>query len=198
MSDISNEQTHHAIFAGLVVDIAEEKFAEAQRLLKGIPGGAKKAIGSALARAGHAGQTVAKRSVIKEYNINGSTFLNYTRNLNRFVGEGMIDFGFQGNLIPLIRFSFVSGTDRVAVNVRKDTGVHLLDHAFVASMHGHLGIYEREGRSRLPIRELYGPATPQMMYSNEEVLDSVEEKVAETFSKRIDHEIERIMNGWGT
>ena len=36
-----------------------------------------------------------------------------------------------------------------------------------------------------------------MMYSNEEVTDEIERKVADTYEKRIDHEILRILNGWG-
>ena len=35
------------------------------------------------------------------------------------------------------------------------------------------------------------------MYSNENVLDTIEEKMAETYEKRIDHEILRVLNGWG-
>lgn len=72
-----------------------------------------------------------------------------------------------------------------------------LRHAFRANAGSHWGIYERVGAERFPIRQLYGPATTQMMYSNEEVLDAIEEKMAETFEKRIDHEILRVLNGWG-
>ena len=36
-----------------------------------------------------------------------------------------------------------------------------------------------------------------MIYSNEEVMDEIEAKMAETYEKRIDHEILRILNGWG-
>ena len=36
-----------------------------------------------------------------------------------------------------------------------------------------------------------------MMYSNEEVTDEIEAKMVETYEKRIDHEILRLLNGWG-
>ena len=72
-----------------------------------------------------------------------------------------------------------------------------MDQAFTAQMGKHRGVYERIGVERFPVRELYGPATPQMMYSNEDVLDEIEEKMAETYEKRIDHEILRVLNGWG-
>ena len=47
------------------------------------------------------------------------------------------------------------------------------------------------------MKELFGPATPQMMYSNEAVTDEMEDKMVETYEKRIDHEILRVLNGWG-
>ena len=61
----------------------------------------------------------------------------------------------------------------------------------------HRGIYERVGAKRFPVRELYGPSTVQMMHANERVMDKIEEKMAETYEKNIDHEILRILNGWG-
>ena len=36
-----------------------------------------------------------------------------------------------------------------------------------------------------------------MMYSNEDVLDDMEERMVEVYDQRIDHEIERLLNGWG-
>lgn len=200
MSEIYNRPTvvPYTVMSGLVVDVAYEKTWEA--LDSGMyAGDVLLAVGSALARAGHAGRTVAKRALTKEYNVSGSTFLNYTKNINHFDGDYGAIFGFQGHVIPLIRFSYVTGLDRVTVNVRNDTGPQVLEHAFVQRMGstGHLGIYERVGPERLPIRELYGPATPQMMYSNQNVIDAVDQAVKETFEKRIDHELERVMNGWG-
>ena len=61
----------------------------------------------------------------------------------------------------------------------------------------HRGIYGRIGPSRFPVEERYGPATTQMMYSNEAVTDEMEHKMAEISEARVDHEILRILNGWG-
>ena len=73
----------------------------------------------------------------------------------------------------------------------------MLESAFIAQVGGHRGVFEREGPARFPIRELFGPASPQMMYSNGDVLDDIEQKMADTYEKRIEHEILRVMNGWG-
>ena len=82
MSDVTTDTMMHNVNAGLAVDIAEEGFDRVAALLSGIPGGANKAVGSALARAAAAGKTVAKRAVTQEYAISSSEFLNRTKNIN--------------------------------------------------------------------------------------------------------------------
>ncbi|MGN1369367.1 MAG: hypothetical protein ACI4WX_10890 [Aristaeellaceae bacterium] len=199
MSDVTNHEVKVPILMGLTMDLAEDGFERAEQILAGIPGGAKKATGSALARAGNAGKTTAKRAVTEEYNVSPGLFSAYTRNINHFKSEAggglSVVFGYQGRTIPLIHFVRSPGTP-VHVSVMKGAGA-TLDHAFDANVNGHFGIFERVGKKRFPIKELYGPSTPQMMYSNEAVLDKVEEKVVETFEKRLDHEISRILNGYG-
>ncbi len=202
MSDIGSTDSRHAVYAGLTVDIAEDSIDRVTRLLAGISGGVYKAVGSALARAAAAGKTEAKRPVTKEYAISQSEFLARTKNINSVVRESdggiSVTFGFAGNVIPLLRFNTtVDSGGRVTTQVKRSGTAATLDRAFSAQMGGHRGIYERVGVNRFPVRELYGPATPQMMYSNEDVMDAVEQKMADTYEKRIDHEILRILNGWG-
>ena len=226
MSDVTTDTMMHSVAAGITVDIAEEGFDRVSALLAGIPGGANRAVGSALARAAAAGKTVAKRAVTQEYAISSSEFSNRTKNINNIQrgsnGEVSINFGYRGSAIPLRVFDTkvmvdtygglaphgggaLSGKDgtkvdrsgRVVTRVKKSGARQALDHAFEAKMGSHYGIYERQGEKRFPVKELFGPATPQMMYSNENVMDSIEEKMASTYEERIEHEITRILNGWG-
>ena len=202
MSDIVRSEGQHSTYAGLTVDIAEDSLDRVTKLLAGISGGVYKAVGSALTRAAAAGRTAAKQPVTREYSISQSEFLSQTRNINHFVrdtGGGLsVVFGFRGNVIPLMKFNTrVNNNGQVVTQVKRSGAAATLDRAFTAQMGGHRGVYERVGAKRFPVEELYGPATPQMMYSNEEVMDEIEAKMAETYEKRIDHEILRILNGWG-
>ena len=202
MSDIVRSEGQHSTYAGLTVDIAEDSLDRVTKLLAGISGGVYKAVGSALTRAAAAGKTAAKQPVTREYSISQSEFLSQTRNINHFVrdtGGGLsVVFGFRGNVIPLMKFNTrVNNSGQVVTQVKRSGAAATLDRAFTAQMGGHRGVYERVGVKRFPVEELYGPATPQMMYSNEEVMDEIEAKMAETYEKRIDHEILRILNGWG-
>ena len=202
MSEIEREYRRHEVYSGIVDVLAEESFGRAEALLNGIPGGVYKAVGSVLTRAASAGKTEAKRAVTQEYTISSGDFLHYTRNINHFVrgGDGGVEvvFGFAGYPIPLLHFQVrVDGEGRPVAHVKRSNAPEMLRHAFRQQVGGHTGIYERLGAARYPIRELYGPATPQMMYANENVMDAIEEKMAETYKKRIDHEILRVLNGWG-
>lgn len=202
MSDITSADSSHAIYGGVIVDVVEDSLDKATRLLAGINGGVYKAVGSALSRAAATGKTAAKQPVTKEYTISQSEFLARTRNINHFVRESSggisVVFGFRGNVIPLMKFNTrVNGSGQIVTQVKRSGSAETLNRAFSAQMGGHKGIYERVGVKRFPVEELYGPATPQMMYSSEEVTDEIERKVADTYEKRIDHEILRILNGWG-
>ena len=202
MSDITSADSSHAIYGGVIVDVVEDSLDKATRLLAGINGGVYKAVGSALSRAAATGKTAAKQPVTKEYTISQSEFLARTRNINHFVRESSggisVVFGFRGNVIPLMKFNTrVNGSGQIVTQVKRSGSAETLNRAFSAQMGGHRGVYERIGPSRFPVKELYGPATPQMMYSNEEVTDEIERKVADTYEKRIDHEILRLLNGWG-
>lgn len=201
MSDITGTDSRHAVYAGLTVDVVEDSMDRVTKMLAGISGGVYKAVGSALSRAASAGKTEAKRPITQEYAISQSEFLARTKNINSIVRESgggiSVTFGFAGNVIPLLRFNTtVDSGGRVTTQVKRSGAAATLNRAFSAQMGGHRGIYEREGSDRFPVHELFGPATPQMMYSNEDVMDAVEQKMADTYDKRIDQEILALLNGW--
>lgn len=202
MSNIIHGDRQSYYDGGVMVDIAEDSLDRATKLLAGIYGGVYKAVGSALSRAAASGKTAAKGAVTKEYTISQSEFLARTKNINHFVREssGVISvvFGFRGNVIPLMKFNTrVNGSGQIITQVKRSGSAETLNRAFSARMGGHHGVYERTGPDRFPVKELFGPATPQMMLSNEAVTDEIDAKMDETYEKRIDHEILRLLNGCG-
>lgn len=82
-------------------------------------------------------------------------------------------------------------------SVKKEGGYKELSgkpKPFVAEMkNSHMGVFVRKGRSRLSIKELYGPSVPQMI-KNEEIMDSIEKRTSEVLNKRIDHEISYLLS----
>lgn len=109
--------------------------------------------------------------------------------------------GKDSTVLPLYRFN-VSPTipiqrATVSAAVLAGNGRTPFQDAFIARMQsGHTGMFERDGSKRLPISEFMGPSTAQMA-GNSIVLADVEEKAQEVINKRVEHEITRILNGYG-
>ena len=53
---------------------------------------------------------------------------------------------------------------------------------------------ERVSSRRLPLKELHGPAVPSMI-KNEEIIGRIQKEASETLEKRIDAEINNILQG---
>lgn len=102
----------------------------------------------------------------------------------------------KGNALPISAYAFrpkadTTGDKRklVRVAIKKDGPLRPLPNAFV-----HNGqVYRRKGKASYPIELVYGPAIP-MLADNDPVRDRVHERMIEAFSKRLDHEVERILD----
>lgn len=183
-------------------EVGDIKLDRVTKLLAGIPDGVYRAVGSAIKRSARHGLTVGMRIVAEEYAISQGELKSRTRNINTIekVGPGSyeITFGYRGNVIPLIRYDTrISNDGRVATRVLRSNARQALDNAFIATVNSHTGVFEREGKSRLPIKELFGPSAVQAFYERESTVDKMEDEVRATYESRIEHEITRVLNGWG-
>lgn len=183
-------------------EVVQNSLERAERLLAAINGGVYRAMGSAAARALAAGKTAAKAAVAQEYAISQREFLKHTTNTNHHYGRAsngdmVWQIGYAGYVIPLLKFKTRPASNgRLQTQVKRSNSAEVLQHAFKANIFGHEGVFERQGGSRFPVQELYGPAGPQMMAANETVLEAVDARVAEVFEQRLEHEINAILQGW--
>ncbi len=88
----------------------------------------------------------------------------------------------------------------VKVAVKKEGGLKELLGAFVRSgtSSGKPHVFMREGKERYPIHIKYGPSVPEMIgknLNNRGFKVLVEKRVQETYEKRLDHEIKRVLEG---
>lgn len=176
--------------------------AEAQKKLAGIENGFPRALHNALDRAAVSGEAQAAKAIRGQYFIKASDYKSYTkarRKVQSDVYGTQIAIDFAGQHIPLFMADVSMGSNgRPSVRVMRGNAKAALDGAFVAKMKsGHIGIFAREGDDRLPINQLYAAATTQMMSANEAVQKAVDEKISDTFRKRLDHEVERLLAGYG-
>ncbi|CAH1058855.1 phage tail protein [Paenibacillus pseudetheri] len=107
----------------------------------------------------------------------------------------------KGGNIPLLQFrtnpkSPSAKRPRVLkAAVKRAGGNKKVDGAFLTRMSsGHIGVFRRSSRRRLPVEELYGPAVPVML-NNPEVTEHLERVAVEEMDKRIEHELNRRLGG---
>lgn len=187
-----------------MIKIKNEQIERVSQILSGIPNGAEKALFSAIRR----GNSTVKTQVIQEttsvYAISKQNLRADTTIRSRVKkdSEGIVgEITFSGYKIPLYRFNVfpthpTQGAS-VSAAVLRDSSRTPFVHAFIAKMEsGHTGIFERRGTARFPIKERMGLSTAQMA-ANRVVLEKVEEKAQEVVDRRIEHEITRILNGYG-
>lgn len=64
---------------------------------------------------------------------------------------------------------------------------------------GHIGVFRRKGRSRLPIKQLYGSSVPKMIAGNKGVYTKAEQviadKLAKNFEERVKYRIRKANSG---
>ena len=180
---------------------ADSALDRATKLLAGFPDGVQKAAESALNRAGISGRAAAAREVGKQYYLRSSDFKKYTKSsqhVSRSGGDITVSLNFRGFHVPLIRFkTALTSSGHIRSQVLRNSSGDVLKHVFQAEMKsGHIGLFERYGKSRLPIEQKFGPSIPQMMGANPELANAVGNDIEKTFAERMNHEVLALMNGW--
>ena len=181
------------------VSLGKDQIDHAKRMLVGfedqIPKAASRAINRALENArSNFVKDVRESYHLKARDVRDTIKITRARH-NDLVGEVKST----GSPLPLssfkVRPSTVNGRRRIPLRVSVRKGqVSELDRAFNARVGGGVKVFERVGKSRLPIKKLYGPSVPQAL-GNDQIVNEVAKKARETLNDRLDHEINRILDG---
>lgn len=163
-----------------------------------------KAAHNALLRAGDTARAQAGRFATAEYMISKGAFDANTKTKTKLEGGysaggvTSMTVSFAGSVIPLLTFNtrYSRGGGLMFAQVKRGGGGGTLRHVFTANIGGRLGAFERKGKSRFPVEGKYGPSTAHMM-QNEKVTEEMSKTIEETYDRRIEHEITRILSGYG-
>lgn len=182
------------------VSVSSVGIERAERLLTYIPKGVETAVPRAINRAMESARTAAVTKAREEYTVKAKA-VRSTIKLTRANASNMTGvITSTGSPIPLYDFKVnpktVNGRRRSPIRVSVKHGQQTsLNRAFIARLgSGKTGVFERLGKSRLPIKMLYGPSAPQML-ENDNVAEFIEKTAVETMNKRLDHEIGRLLEG---
>lgn len=182
-----------------MIEISSQKIDRAALLLRNVPGGIHKALYNTVKRTMVTVKAKAATEITKHYRISAAQVKKSSRMKDR-ITSGMSMTGtitFAGNVIPLINFAVRYGSGGlVTASVMKKSGGAALKHAFVANLQHGTGVFERTLPKRASSVQLYGPSVAHMM-GNEDVLAKIEAAASSTAEKRLEHEITRILNGYG-
>lgn len=185
-----------------MIKLKAEQIDKAESLLSDIPGAAPKAMAGAINRAVTSSRTEASRKVREKYYVKHKDVISTIKLYRASSGDlsGMIIS--RGHLLALTKFRVTPKRPQpkrkspVKVRVKRGEGGPI-KNAFVARMQsGHTGVFARVGKQRLPIQERFGPSVPQMLDSRD-VREWVEQKASEILDKRLEHEINRRLEGKG-
>lgn len=146
------------------------------------------ATASALNRTATTGRVQASRRIRERYNLKAGAIRAQMRIVRANRGRLTAEVIASGRPIPLIEFAARQVGTGVSVSViRGSRKVRL--HAFIAKMKtGHVGVYERTSRRRLPIKELFSVSLPRA-FTRAEILTSIERVAIERFRIELAREL---------
>jgi hypothetical protein len=185
----------------LISEVGAESLSRINKILAGIPGGIWKASYAALKRAGDTAKTRAGQFAAEVYTINKGDFMKNVHQKTHIKSEAggivSMSISYAGNVLPLLTFNTkYSRNGLLQTQVKREGASAVLEHAFAARIFGPVGVFERVSEKRFPIEQKFGPSTAHMM-SSEQVIEKMDATVRETFERRLEHEITRVLNGWG-
>jgi len=171
----------------------------AKKRLREILADFPKAFVAAQNRVGQQVRTEANRKAREQYIIKAAE-INQQAIIQRGSRANMnFVIKWRGRNIPLIKFRTnpkqpPNKQPAVLKAAVKKNGLKPVRGAFVTKVGngGHVGVFKRAGRRRLPIQEVYGPAIPVML-NNPQLVRHLETFAKEKMDARLDHEINRIL-----
>lgn len=140
---------------------------------------------AALNKAGATAYSQTMSLIRKEYNITLKILKRYF--IISKANKNRVEFRIlaKGKPIPLGKFKISQQKKGVKVTVKKGTP-KLYEHTFKAKMKsGHEGVFIREGRDQLPIKELFG-LSPVNLWGSKEVQVMLEKVFIDRFKIEFD------------
>jgi hypothetical protein len=148
------------------------------------------------------GRTLMVRNIADDLHLKGATVRDTLVMKEATVTSPDASLAASLKRIPLINFVSIGQQVAHAKGTARGTGVAYqlagtsgrVDNAFIRIMpSGHVGVFVRAGKARLPIRELFGPSLGHVFNKyRPEVLD----RVIEMFQRNFGHELEVETNGF--
>lgn len=155
------------------------------RLLKEYPKLTTRAMVRAMNRAIQGGRTVMVRAIAQDMGTTQSAIRAALTMREATLTNPEAKLAAPLKRLPISAFKPVQRRGGVSYRLRGGKGQ--IPNAFIATMPGgHPGVFARKGKTRLPIRELFGPSIGHVFGKHR---DAGIERVRQIFRERFDHEM---------
>lgn len=179
------------------IKIDPQEIDRIEKMLTTIPQGMEKATSSAINRTLQMTRTSATRKAREKYDIKAKDVRDTIKLKRAGKSNSQGAMISRGTPIPLMKFKVNPSKPNPArkkpvfASVKKSGGS--IKSAFVTSFDsGHAGVFERVGISRFPIKEFYGPSSPQMI-GEQSIIEELEDEAQEIMLRRLSHEAVRLL-----
>lgn len=183
-----------------MIEISNEQIERVNAVLRGIRNGSGRVFSNAINRALATVQSKSGDTIREVYNIKKRDISGNQRMKRASSSDLAGEIEFAGTVIPLIKFRVSPSQPKrkaVSASVLKAEGGKRLAEAYVADLGVYgVGVFERMTQKRESSTQLFGPSVAHMA-ENANVLEKMEAVAQEKLNERIDHEITRILNGYG-
>ncbi|GHV45258.1 hypothetical protein FACS1894204_03910 [Synergistales bacterium] len=177
-----------------MINISSEQLERANKALRGIPGAFPKAIASATNRAIEGMRTDAASETSKRYHAKSSD-IRKTMTLKRASAQNLQGVMLsRGSRRSLADYKLTGKSGGLMGAVKKD-GLKSLGDAFLITKGGKARPYVRTNGGRWGMEPLVSPSIPQIV-KNEETVTAMEKGASERFTKRLDHEVLRLLGAF--
>lgn len=184
-----------------MIEVSADQIERVKLILGGIPKGVPAAISNALNRGAATARKTAASYISEHYTLKQKDARAATKIKFRKADTGNIETTviFAGHVIPLLKFDVrptVPKPGAVSAAVERH-GRKAMASAYVTDLGRYgPGVFERLTSKRATSQQLYGPSTAQMLgTANAQV--EMQTQAQETIDKRLEHEIARILAGYG-
>lgn len=185
-----------------MIEITESQMNRVDAILSNVKNARYKVFSNAINRGLAAGRTEGVKAIRQTYNVNAGTINKYGKiKLDKASEAGTVgQIEFSGTVIPLMRFKVapkkVNEKKTVTAAVLRNGTGKQITRAYVTDLKNGIGVFKRYSRKRETSQTLYGPSVAHMA-ENLNVLPKMEEKAQKVINERVEHEIERILRGYG-
>lgn len=169
---------------------------EAQRELRSLERKIReRVVVRALDRASKAMETVVVRELYQELFLPREEITSVVRTRRPSVSEPEAVVTVSHKPVKLVKFAARKTRKGVSVRVKRRGGARkVVKRGFLATMEsGHHNVFTRRGPKRLPIDSQMGPTPLQVARNRDGLIDRVQEVAVETFTKRVRHELSRVL-----